>query len=146
MYSLSVVLALLVGAGLVVQVGFNMAISRALGSAPAAALVNFIVGSLLLLLLVASLRPEWPTRAQLSSIPLWAWLGGGLGAAYVATATFTGPRLGALLLLALTVAGQMLASVIVDHYGLLGFAQQPVTATRLLGIALLVAGIFLVAR
>lgn len=146
MYSVSVVLALLVGAGLVVQVGLNMAISRVLGSAPAAALVNFLVGSLILATLVALLRPDWPTRAQLSSIPLWAWLGGAFGAAYVATATFAGPRLGALMLLALTVAGQMLASIIVDHYGLLGFAEQPVTMTRLLGVALLAAGIFLVAR
>ena len=50
-----------------------------------------------------------------------------------------------LLLLALTVAGQMIASVIVDHYGLLGFQQQAVTPLRLAGIALLVAGVWLVA-
>ena len=50
-----------------------------------------------------------------------------------------------LLLLALTVGGQMVASVIVDHYGLLGFQQHPVTLTRLVGIALLLLGIWLVA-
>ncbi|MFM7625110.1 MAG: DMT family transporter, partial [Gammaproteobacteria bacterium] len=76
----------------------------------------------------------------------WAWFGGLFGAMYVTVATLAGPRIGALLLLALTVAGQMVASIIVDHYGLLGFAQQPVTTMRLIGVALLVAGIVLVAR
>lgn len=146
MYSLSMMLALLVGAGLVVQVALNMTVSRIVGSAPLAALANFVVGTLLLILFLLLMRQDWPSREQLATVPLWAWFGGALGAAYVATATFAGPRLGALLLLALTVAGQMIASLVVDHYGLLGFAQQPVTVTRLLGVALLAIGIFLVAR
>ena len=146
MKTVSMVLALLVGAGLVVQVAFNMAVSRALGSAPLAALGNFIVGTVLLVLLLTAFRVDWPTREQFSAVPWWAWLGGTLGAAYVATATFTGPRLGALLLLALTVGGQMIASIIVDHYGLLGFAREPVDATRLVGVVLLLGGIFLIAR
>jgi transporter family-2 protein len=50
------------------------------------------------------------------------------------------------LLLALTVGGQMIASIIVDHYGLLGFAREPVDATRLVGVVLLLGGIFLIAR
>jgi len=50
------------------------------------------------------------------------------------------------LLLALTVGGQMIASLIVDHYGLLGFAREPVDVTRLVGVALLLGGIFLIAR
>lgn len=146
MYALSMVLALLVGAGLVVQVALNMAISRATGSALFAALANFLVGTALLTLCLVLSRADWPTRAQLGTVPAWAWLGGALGAAYVAIATFAGPRLGALLLVALTVSGQMMASVIVDHYGLLGFNQQPVTTSHLIGIALLAIGIFLVAR
>ena len=100
----------------------------------------------LLVLLLAAFRVDWPTREQFSAVPWWAWLGGTLGAAYVATATFTGPRLGALLLLALTVGGQMIASIVVDHYGLLGFAREPVDATRLVGVVLLLGGIFLIAR
>ena len=64
----------------------------------------------------------------------------------MALVTLIGPRIGALWVLALSVAGQMLASIVVDHYGLLGFAQQPVTVTRLLGAALLFAGVVLVAR
>jgi transporter family-2 protein len=134
--------AFLVGAGLVIQVGLNMAVSRALGGAAMGALVNFIVGTLALITLLLFLRQPLPGREALAGVPAWAWFGGLFGAAYVALATFAGPRLGALLLLALTVAGQMVASVIVDHYGLLGFQQQPVTSLR---IAFLVVGVWLVA-
>jgi len=145
MQSLSMLFAFLVGAGLVIQVGLNMAVSRALGGAAMGALVNFIVGTLALIALLLFLRQPWPGREALAGVPTWAWFGGLFGAAYVALATFAGPRLGALLLLALTVAGQMVASVVVDHYGLLGFPQQPVTTLRVLGIAFLVVGVWLVA-
>jgi transporter family-2 protein len=145
MQSLSMLFAFLVGAGLVIQVGLNMAVSRALGGAAMGALVNFIVGTLALITLLLFLRQPLPGGEALAGVPAWAWFGGLFGAAYVALATFAGPRLGALLLLALTVAGQMVASVIVDHYGLLGFQQQPVTSLRMLGIAFLVVGVWLVA-
>jgi transporter family-2 protein len=92
------------------------------------------------------MRHDLPGREQVAGVPLWAWFGGFLGAAYVTVATLAGPRLGAMLLLALTVAGQMVASLVVDHNGWLGFAQQPVTALRLIGVAFLVLGIFLIAR
>ena len=116
------------------------------GSAPAAALVNFLVGTVALSLFLFVLRQPWPDRTQWESVPAWAWFGGLFGALYVATATFAGPRLGALLLLALTVAGQMVASIIVDHYGLLGFREQAVTAPRLIGVLFLVIAIYLIAR
>jgi transporter family-2 protein len=141
----TMLLAFAVGAGLVVQVGMNVALGRALGNPVLGALANFLVGSVAIAAFVM-LRVDLPGRAQFASAPAWAWFGGLFGAMYVTVATLAGPRIGALLLLALTVAGQMVASIIVDHYGLLGFAQQPVTAVRLLGVALLVAGIVLVAR
>jgi len=145
MQSLSMVLAFLVGAGLVVQVGLNVAVGRALGGAAMGALVNFLVGTAVLATLLLATRQSWPSREAFAAVPTWAWFGGLFGAAYVGIATFAGPRLGALLLLALTVAGQMVASVIVDHYGLFGFPQQAVTPIRLIGIALLAIGIWLVA-
>jgi bacterial/archaeal transporter family-2 protein len=141
------IVALLAGAGLVVQVGMNARIGVALaGSTGAAAVVNFTVGLLGLLAFLLATQVPVPTRAQLGAVPAWAWFGGLLGAFYVSTATFVGPRIGALLLLALTLAGQMTASLVVDHFGLLGFAQHPITLTKIAGVALLVAGIVLVAK
>lgn len=139
-------LTFLAGAGLVVQVGMNAAVGGALGRPMLGAVVNFIVGLALLLCISLATRAPLPNREALASVPWWAWLGGCMGALYVTTATTAGPRLGALLLLALGVAGQMVASLVVDHYGLLGFAQQPVTTSKILGVVLLAAGIALIAR
>lgn len=142
----SMVLAFLVGMGLVVQVGLNMAVARSIGGAPIAALVNFLVGTVMLSLMLLALRQDLPSREQLAAVPWWAWMGGLLGALYVATATFAGPRIGALLLLALTFSGQLVGSMLVDHFGLLGFPQQTISVSKLLGVLLLCGGVLLIAR
>jgi transporter family-2 protein len=79
-------------------------------------------------------------------IPAWAWFGGFCGALYVATVSFTGPRLGATTVLALTLLGQSVVSLLVDHYGLVGLPVNPVSLTRVLGVLLLLGGALLIAR
>jgi transporter family-2 protein len=139
-------LGLGVGIGLVVQVGMNSTLRAILGSALVAALISFAVGTLALAAFVAVTRAPLPVRAQLAAVPAWAWLGGILGAFYVASSVIVGPRLGAATLLALVVFGQLGTSLLVDHFGWLGFAQHPITLVRLLGAVLLFAGVVLVAR
>jgi transporter family-2 protein len=138
-------LAALVGAGLTVQVGMNAAVRGTIGSPVLAAVVNFVVGLAALALVAVASGARW-TPGSTASIPAWAWFGGLLGAAYVAATTVLGPRLGAAALLALTLAGQMAAALVVDHYGAIGFPQSPVTPARLAGAALLVAGALLIMR
>jgi transporter family-2 protein len=139
------VTAALVGAGLTVQVGMNATVRFAIGSPVLAAVVNFVIGLAALVLVAVASGARWAPGAT-SAVPAWAWFGGLLGALYVASTTVLGPRLGAAALLALTLAGQMLAALIVDHYGIIGFPQSPVTPSRLLGAALLVAGVLLIMR
>jgi transporter family-2 protein len=139
------VFAILVGAGLTIQVGMNATVRLTLGSPVIATIVNFGVGlAALVLLAVATGARVVPGSA--ASVPAWAWFGGLLGAAYVAATTVLGPKLGAAALLALTLAGQMVAALLVDHYGVIGFPQNPVTPARLAGAALLVAGVLLILR
>jgi bacterial/archaeal transporter family-2 protein len=139
------VFAILVGAGLTIQVGMNSTVRLALGSPVIATIVNFGVGlAALLLLAVASGARVVPGSA--ASVPAWAWFGGLLGAAYVAATTVLGPRLGAATLLALTLAGQMVAALLVDHYGAIGFPQSPVTPARLAGDQQCRAGVLLIMR
>lgn len=139
------VFAILVGAGLTIQVGMNATVRLTLGSPVIATIVNFGVGlAALVLLAVATGARVVPGSA--ASVPAWAWFGGLLGASYVAATTVLGPRLGAAALLALTLAGQMVAALLVDHYGVIGFPQNPVTPARLAGAALLVAGVLLILR
>ena len=138
-------LAIAVGAGLTIQIGMNATMGRALGSPLGAAVVNFCVGLVALLGCVAVFRVRM-TPGNLLHVPVWAWLGGFLGAAFVASATLLGPRLGAMALLVLVLAGQLAAALFVDHFGVLGFPRSDVTPLRLLGAALVVVGVLLVLR
>ena len=147
MNSVLYVLAFVAGAALVLQTGMNAMLGRAIGGNPiGAVLVNFSIGALGTLLFLLVSRTPVPAREQLAAVPTGAWFAGLIGAFYVGVVTIAGPRVGALLVLALTVAGQMLTSLLVDHFGVLGFPRDPVTFTRLLGAALLFAGVLLVAR
>jgi transporter family-2 protein len=138
-------MAALVGAGITIQVGMNATVRMTIGSPVLAAIVNFVVGlAALVLLAVASGARVVP--GSVAAVPAWAWFGGLLGATYVAATTVLGPKLGAASFLALTLAGQMVAALLVDHYGVIGFPQSPLTPTRLLGTALLVAGVLLIMR
>jgi transporter family-2 protein len=138
-------LAVLVGAGLTVQVGMNSTVRMAVGSPLIATIVNFAVG-LLALAMVAVASGARVVPGAASAVPAWAWFGGLLGAAYVASTTVLGPRLGATALLALTLAGQMVAALAVDKYGVVGFPQSAVTPARLLGAVLVIAGALLIVR
>jgi bacterial/archaeal transporter family-2 protein len=137
--------AVLVGAGLTIQVGMNATVRDALGSAAIATIVNFLVG-LAALVAFALATGARVAPAAAASIPAWAWFGGMLGATYVAAATVLGPRLTAAAFLALTLVGQMIAALIVDHYGAIGFPEQPVTVWRMVGVVLLVVGVLLIMR
>ena len=138
-------MAALVGAGITIQVGMNATVRMTIGSPVLAAIVNFVVGlAALVLLAVASGARVVP--GSVATVPTWAWFGGLLGATYVAATTVLGPKLGAASFLALTLAGQMVAALLVDHFGVIGFPQSPLTPTRLLGTALLVVGVLLIMR
>jgi transporter family-2 protein len=139
-------LAIVAGFGLTIQAGLNAMVRQGVGSAAGAALVNFLVGLIALACFVVAVRAPLPDRAALAGVPAWAWFGGLFGAFYVASVTIVGPRLGATVMIALTVAGQLLSSLLVDHNGWLGFPQEPISAQRILGAALVLGGVILVSR
>lgn len=146
MHLTALLLTALVGASLAVQIGLNSTMRNHVGSAMGASLINFTVGTLALLVLVSLGRGSLPALAQAGSAPWWAWCGGFLGAAFVAASTVLGPMVGGATFLALLVAGQMIAAMAIDHYGVLSFPERPVDAWRIAGALLVVAGVFLLAR
>ena len=139
-------LALVIGAVLPLQAGINAQLRGALGHPVTTALVSFLVGTLALAVVCLVLRVPVPTSAALSRSAGWHWTGGLLGAVYIAAAVVLAPRLGATALVALVVTGQLVASLALDHFGWVGYPHRPVDAPRLLGVALLVAGVLLVQR
>jgi bacterial/archaeal transporter family-2 protein len=139
-------LGLAAGLGLTVQVGMNSQLRKVLQSANLAALISFTVGTAALILLVFVMRTPVPARAAFGDVPWWAWLGGLLGAFYVASSTVVAAELGASTLLGLALLGQLAMALVIDHYGWLGLPVNPITWTRLAGVALLGAGVWLVSR
>jgi transporter family-2 protein len=140
------ILGLAAGLGLTAQVGMNSQLRRVLDSANLAALVSFLVGTIALIGLLVATRTPLPDRETLAAVPVWAWFGGLLGALYVATSTIVATELGATTLLALALAGQLAAALVVDHYGWLGLPVHPLTGSRIAGVALLCIGVWLVSR
>ena len=146
MQGLLYLLAFGAGLVLVLQVGMNSTLRAVLDNPLAAAFISFLVGTVALALYMLVTRTPWPARAQLAAVPAWCWYGGVFGAFYVVTSVIVGPRLGAATLLALIVLGQLLTSLLVDHFGWIGFPQHPVTLLRLTGAVLLFAGVLLITR
>jgi bacterial/archaeal transporter family-2 protein len=90
------------------------------------------------------MREGLPSTTAVLRSNWWAWSGGFFGAIYIAISILLVPRLGTAAFVALLVAGQMISSLIFDHYGLLGIAPRPADPSRLLGAVLLVGGVVLI--
>ena len=143
--SLSVA-AVLAGVSFVVQQAVNADLRSTLGSASWAGFVSYLGGTLCMVVLALAMRDPLPAAGLAARANWWAWSGGFFGAIYIAISIMLVPRLGTATFVALLVAGQMLASLIVDHYGIFGVVQHPVSAPRLLGAALLLGGVILIRR
>jgi transporter family-2 protein len=139
-------LTALAGATLAVQVGLNATMREHAGSPMAAALVNFLVGTVFLAVVVFSSRGSFTALADAAGAPWWAWGGGILGGLYIAASAAFGPAIGGATFLALIVAGQIVAALALDHFGLLGFPVRPLDVGRVAGALLVIAGMFLLAR
>ena len=146
MRALSYVLGVVAGFGLSVQVGMNSQLRKVLQSANVAALISFGVGTIALIVLLLATRATLPARSTLAAVPWWAWFGGLLGAFYVASSTVVASDIGATSLLALALLGQLATALVLDHFGLLGLPVNPISLTRLAGVALLGAGVFMITR
>ncbi len=144
--SLFILMALVAGFSLPTQAGINAQLNLWTRSPVWAAAVSFAVGTAALILYGLALRIPWPAAADAAGRPWWIWSGGVLGAFFVAATVVLVPRLGAATMITLIVAGQMIASLLLDHYGLLGYPVRPMNLERLFGVALVVAGAWLIRR
>jgi transporter family-2 protein len=146
MIKLALPILLAVGAGfsLVIQQALNSNLRTALNSAAWSGFASYVVGVLCMVALALALREPLPSAAMAARIPAWAWAGGLFGAVYIGLGIFLVPKLGAATFFALLITGQMIGSMIFDHFGFLGIAVHPISAIRMAGGALLIAGVVLV--
>jgi transporter family-2 protein len=143
--ALAVMATAFAGGLVALQAPINSGLGKAIGSLPAASF-SFAVG---LVALVGITFVSGEGFGQLGEIGGLSWyylIGGLLGAVYVTTVLISVRTLGAGGVTAATIAGQLTMSVVIDQLGILGIPQRELTPTRLVGVALLAAGVFLVVR
>lgn len=127
-----------------VQSGANAALNKALGQPILAALVVTAANVAVYLAAAPFVGIGWPGSGRMAGVPWWAWLGGVMGASYVLATIFLAERLGAAVFTGITVTAAIVTSVVLDHFGWVGFARHSADAWRILGCALMIAGLVLV--
>jgi transporter family-2 protein len=142
---LAVTLGLVAGGLVGMQAPINSRLGKTIGTAQAATF-SFLVGTVALVIVASLWHGGLGSIGKAGQAPWWALVGGLLGAVYVTTALVAVRTLGATGLTAVVITGQLVISVVIDRFGLLGIAKQHIGAARILGLVLLVAGFVLVVR
>ena len=137
------VVALATGAAIAVQALANSRLRFAIGTPLWAAIAQFIVGLAALAVIAVAMRQPSADTSGLSRMPWWGWIGGAIGALFIVVSIVLTPRLGTALTLATMTVGQLLAALVLDHYGWLGAPVIRMSLPRLLGATFLLAGIAL---
>ena len=143
MSNLYLALALATGAGVAVMTVFNGRLGLLLGGPFWAAASQFTVALSMVLSVALLTRQPAPVTSGIGGAPWWVWTGGVFSATFIVVSIFLAPRLGVALTLATIIVGQLTAALVVDHYGLFGGTVVRASPARLLGVALLLAGIAL---
>ncbi|PCD02971.1 hypothetical protein COC42_00590 [Sphingomonas spermidinifaciens] len=141
---LPILAALLAGVGLATQSPTNAALGRSIGSVTLAALISFAVGTAILV--AAWLSFDRTPLATLKGAKPWMFVGGAYGAYFVAAAAFAAPRLGLASMLTIMIASQLVAALVIDHFGLIGLPRAPVTWVKIAGVALVLVGVVVVRK
>jgi|SRR5689334_11627806 transporter family-2 protein len=142
--ALPIILAVGAGISLVVQQALNTNLRMALGSAVWSGFSSYLVGTIGMALFAIAMREPMPLASVTEKVPFWAWSGGLFGAVFIGLAILLIPQVGAATFFTLLVTGQMLASLCLDHFGLLGVPVHPVSLVRFAGAACLVVGVVLI--
>ncbi|MCX7222663.1 MAG: DMT family transporter [Burkholderiales bacterium] len=133
--------AALAGAFIPVMAILNGRLGKSMGEALHASVVLFGVGFLFCLTVALVLTKSLPHATDLANAKPIEYLGGFIVGFYVISATLLAPRIGLANFIVCAVSAQIIISVVIDHFGLLGAMVRPVSMTRLIGIGLLIAGI-----
>ncbi len=138
--------AIIAGMGLPLQAAMNTRLGYAVQNPVVAAFWSFLSGTVLLFiyLLASKWRPSMVQ--QWEQPPHYVWFGGLLGAFYVTLIVVFVPKLGVALTFSLIIFGQMILSILMDHFGWMALPVHPVSTGRIIGVLLLTAGVIMVRR
>ncbi|UDL93894.1 DMT family transporter [Lichenihabitans sp. PAMC28606] len=138
------VIVLLTGALNTVQAGANATLNKVL-QAPVFALFTVTAANCVVYLLAGTVVGFiWPESGRLAQVPWWGWIGGAFGGLYVIAMVFLAQKLGSAMFTGLSVTAAILTSVLLDHFGLVGFEQHSASLWRVTGCLLMIGGLTLV--
>ena len=139
-------LALVAGAMMPTQAAINNKMAAFVDSPVLAAFVSFFVGTVALFIYVVATGTPLGNLASAKNAPAIAWVGGLMGAFFVAAAVTLVPRLGVAMTFSLIIAGQMIVTLVIDHYGLLDVPVKQISLARIAGILLITGGVILIRK
>jgi transporter family-2 protein len=128
-----------------VQTGMNAQLNKSLGAPILAAPIVYLAGLAGILLVAPFMGARFSEYAKLQETPWWACLGGVCGAVFIYVMLSTAQKVGAGVFAGVTVTAGMLTSVAIDHFGAFGVDTHPASVWRLVGVALMIGGVALVA-
>jgi transporter family-2 protein len=139
-------IAAVAGALTPVQSGANGTLGKVFGNPYAPVLISLCVSTAFALVIALAARGlSFLDPARVADVPWWAWSGGLCGMILVFSQPIAAPALGAAVYIGIVVTASAIASVAIDHLGLLGFAQHPAGLGRIAGAVLMIAGVYLIA-
>ncbi len=136
-------LAIGIGIAMTFQTAINSQLREYVYSPLQAALLSFLVGTIVLAVLVFFQHAPKPSLGTLANIPWFLWMGGCLGVYAISISIFTAPKLGFLTLSGLIIFGQMVMSMLVDQFGWLGIEKTQISWQRFLGAIVIFSGVLL---
>ncbi len=138
--------AVVAGAMMPTQAATNNKMAVFVDSPVLAAFISFVVGTIALFIYLLMAGVSLSNLSGVRDAPMIAWAGGLLGAFFVAAAVTLVPKLGVAMTFSLIIAGQMIVTLIIDHYGLLGVPVKEISLARIGGIMLITAGVVLIRK
>jgi bacterial/archaeal transporter family-2 protein len=141
-----IILAIAAGLMMPTQAAINNKLAGYVESPILSAFISFAVGTIALFFYILAAGIPLGNLASAKNAPLVAWLGGILGAFFVASTVVLVPRLGVALTFSLIIAGQMLITLVIDHYGILGVPVKEISIPRVVGVSLIVVGVILIRK
>jgi transporter family-2 protein len=141
-----ILVALAAGAMMPTQAATNNKMASVVGNPILAAFISFFVGTVALFFYLIISGVPLRNLSSAKDAPAIAWIGGLLGAFFVTAAVMLVSRLTVAMTFSLIIAGQMIVTLIIDHFGLLGVPVKEVTPARIGGILLITAGVIVIRR
>lgn len=139
-----IVIALVAGVGLASQAAINSQLSKVVVGQPLiAALISFATGTLALFVVCLVKTNLWEGLQNLAGQPFWKFIGGPLGALVVFTTIFLAPKVGITNMLFFIIIGQLVAAMLIDHFGLIYMPVREITLCKLGGMLIVMAGLVL---